>query len=163
MVRNQSSLRVVSILCHFLGRHRACIAAEAGGDWSTITGVPSTSGSTPGEHALVRALRRVPSSFAEYEDLLARGPTAIGHNRASDSGYVVKRSPVGLRVLLVDDTFTSGARAQSAASALSLAGAEVVAIVVVGRVFNPRWSETTQAFWSDRLAQPFDFDTCCLH
>jgi chromosome partitioning protein len=34
----------------------------------------------------------------------------------------------GKRVLLVDDTFTSGARAQSAASALSNAGAEVVAI-----------------------------------
>lgn len=161
-IRNQSSLKVVSILCHFLGRHRACIAGAAGGDWSIITGVPSTK-STTGEHALVKALRRVPSTFAEYEDLLARGSSAIGHNQASDTGYIARRSLTGERVLLIDDTFTSGARAQSAASSLALAGAEVVAIVVVGRVFKPAWSDTTRSFWVDRLAQPFDFDTCCVH
>ncbi len=162
-VRAQSSLKVVSILCHFLGRHRRCIAAAAGDDWSVITNVPSSSVGATGEHALVKALRRVPSAFAQYENLLDRGPTAIGHNRASDTGFTATRALSGARVLVIDDTFTSGARAQSAASTLALAGASVVAIVTVGRVFNPEWSDTTKAFWSARTAQPFDFDVCCIH
>lgn len=162
VVRTQSSLKVISILCYFLGRHRACIEAAAGATWSTISGVPSTS-STTEEHALVTALRRVPSSFAEYEDLLVRGPTAIGHNLASDTGYIARRSLTGERVLLIDDTFTTGARAQSAASALALAGATVVAVLVVGRVFNPRWSDTSKKYWANCLARPFSFDICCLH
>jgi predicted amidophosphoribosyltransferase len=41
-----------------------------------------------------------------------------------------------LRILLVDDTFTSGATFQSAASALALGGADVIAGVVIGRVID---------------------------
>ena len=101
--------------------------------------------------------------FAEYDDLLERGSTAIDHRRASNTGYVAKRQMKGERVLLIDDTFTSGARAQSAASTLALAGAKVAAIVVVGRVFDPEFSDTDKTFWDDRLAHPFSFDTCCVH
>ena len=102
--------------------------------------------------------------FAEYEDLLVRDHrTEIDHNEASDTGYDSRRRLAGERVLLIDDTFTSGARAQSAASTLALAGAKVAAIVVVGRLFDPEFSETTKTFWEDRLAHPFSFDTCCVH
>jgi adenine/guanine phosphoribosyltransferase-like PRPP-binding protein len=38
-----------------------------------------------------------------------------------------------LTVLVVDDSVVTGARAQSAAAALRLAGAEVVGVVVLGR------------------------------
>ena len=41
--------------------------------------------------------------------------------------------PPGATVLLLDDTWVSGASAQSAAVALKLAGAAAVAVVVVGR------------------------------
>jgi hypothetical protein len=41
------------------------------------------------------------------------------------------------RVLLLDDTYVSGARAQSAAAALRLAGAHRVLIVPLGRVIRP--------------------------
>ncbi len=163
-VRAQSSLRVISILCHFLWLHRTCIAESAGDDWSAITGVPSSTDRGADQHPLIRALQRVPSAYDEYEDLLERGPTSIGHNRASDTGYVVRhpeRDLTGKRVLLIDDTFTSGARSQSAASALALAGAEVVAIVVIGRVIDPRWSG--EEYWAERRAQDFSFDTCCVH
>ena len=63
-------------------------------------------------------------------------------------------------MLLVDNTFTSGARGQSAASALQLAGAHVVAMVPVGRYVRPDYSPTTQAFWDDARATRFDFETC---
>ena len=162
-IRAQSSLRVISILCHFLWLHRTCIAESTGGDWSIITGVPSSTDRGTGEHPLIRALQLVPSAYAEYEDLLKRGPASIGHNRASDDGYVARRPLSGERVLVIDDTFTSGARSQSAASALAQAEAEVVAIVVVGRVINPGFSPTTKAFWEERRTQDFSFDTCCVH
>jgi hypothetical protein len=45
--------------------------------------------------------------------------------------------PGGASVLLLDDTWVSGASAQSAAAALKLAGAAHVAIVVLGRHVNP--------------------------
>jgi hypothetical protein len=41
------------------------------------------------------------------------------------------------RILLLDDTYVSGARAQSAAAALRLAGAWRVLIVPIGRVIRP--------------------------
>lgn len=160
-VRQQSSRRIIAILCHFLQEHRPCIARAAGGDWTTITNVPSTS--TAGPHALVGALGLVPSFMAEYEALLDRGPTPIGHLTASDSGFVALRRFAGERVLLIDDTFTSGARAQSAASTLALAGADVVAIVAIGRVVDPAFSETRREFWADRVESPFTFDVCCVH
>ncbi|MEH0985849.1 hypothetical protein [Micromonospora sp. CPCC 205556] len=46
-----------------------------------------------------------------------------------------RREPV--RALVIDDTWTTGARAQSLAYALKQAGAERVAIVVLGRHVNP--------------------------
>ena len=157
---SQFSLNVVAVLCHFLSKHRLCIAYSAGGDWDLITTVPSTGGRV-GEHPLVRALRMVPAYFREYEQLLAAGAAKITHNSARDDGFKVMRDVRGARILIVDDTFTSGARAQSAASALNLAGATVTAIIPVGRVVNPRW-EGTQQWWDTQRRQRFSFDTCCL-
>lgn len=157
---HEFSLNVASLLCYFLGQHRACIAAASGGDWEVITSVPSSSG-RQGEHPLVTALRRVPSVFTTYEALLGQGPVQVGHNKASDGGFRSTRKLTGERVLIIDDTFTSGARAQSAASALSNGGAEVVAIVPIGRVIDPSW-EPVGEWWKAQRRQPFSFDTCCL-
>jgi adenine/guanine phosphoribosyltransferase-like PRPP-binding protein len=63
-------------------------------------------------------------------------------------------------VLIVDDTFTSGARAQSAASALTLAGAEVVAVVPIGRYLRPAFSQEAADLWERARAIPFSFDSC---
>jgi hypothetical protein len=51
---------------------------------------------------------------------------------------------------------------QSAASALSLAGADVVAAVVVGRVIRTDWSFTGVDWWSEMRQTLFAFDSCCL-
>jgi hypothetical protein len=155
------STNVACALCYFLARHSECIEEAGGGPWDVITAVPSSSHDRQGEHPLVRALRRVPSVFASYESLLELGTVPIQHNRASDRGYAPTRGLAGERVLLIDDTFTSGARSQSAASALNLAGADVVAIVPVGRVINPTFGDN-QDWWDEQSARPFSFDECCL-
>jgi len=64
--------------------------------------------------------------------------------------------------LLVDDTYNTGARLHSAASALQLAGADVVAAVPIGRLLDPGQKEATQRFMARARAAPFSFRECCL-
>ncbi len=51
--------------------------------------------------------------------------------------FATTESVAGANVLILDDTWVSGASAQSAAAALKAAGAERVAVVVLGRHINP--------------------------
>jgi hypothetical protein len=68
----------------------------------------------------------------------------------------------GASVLLVDDTWVSGASAQSAAAALKLAGARHVAIVVLGRHLNP--SDPGTVPLAARLVPgPYDPACCAVH
>jgi predicted amidophosphoribosyltransferase len=66
---------------------------------------------------------------------------AAFHLRAPDRNRVT-----GARVLMLDDTYVSGARSQSAAAALQLTGACATVIVPLGRVLRP-----------DRVARHADF------
>jgi hypothetical protein len=92
--------------------------------------VPSGRG-RPGPHplqVLVRGCLALP-----WVPLLAR-PGADTWGRALDPARFCAARPVtGQEVLLLDDTWTSGGTAQSAAVALKRAGARSVAVVVVGR------------------------------
>ena len=151
-------VKTAALLGCFLQRHDGCIAAAAGGGWDIITSVPSST-DRPGEHPLATAIKLVPSLRDQYEPLLRRGSTPPQHNVASEDGYEPLRPLGGERVLLVDDTFTSGARAQSAASALNNAGATVAAIVPIGRVISPEYN---QDFWKRQSRLVFDFDVCCV-
>ena len=127
-------VKTAAILGYFLQLHSGCIAAAAGGPWDVITSVPSST-AREGEHPLPRAIKLLPDIRDQYEALLKRGEVNITHTVASDHGFNALRRLDDERVLLVDDTFTSGARAQSAASALKWVsrkgamGAWVVAVV----------------------------------
>jgi predicted phosphoribosyltransferase len=95
-------------------------------------------------------------------DALRKGPAHIGHTISDDAGFKIKQSVAGRSLLLVDDTLTTGARLQTAASALSLAGAKVVAAVVVGRVMNPDFSEPAHQLWDRCRHVSYSFERCCL-
>jgi phosphoribosylpyrophosphate synthetase len=60
----------------------------------------------------------------------------------------------GRRVLVVDDTWVTGARARSAAAALALAGAQVVAALVIGRAVDPDASPAVARWWSGLTGAP---------
>ena len=69
---------------------------------------------------------------------LRRGPAATPGPRSLDPGrFRAGAAAPEPEVLLLDDTWTSGASAQSAAVALKLAGAQSVAVVVLGRHLLP--------------------------
>jgi adenine/guanine phosphoribosyltransferase-like PRPP-binding protein len=67
-------------------------------------------------------------------------------------------------VLLVDDTFTTGAHVHGPAIVLHGAGAEVVAAVALGRVVDTRDSRYPEKleFWRRQKRQGFSFGRCCL-
>lgn len=160
-VREAFQLQVSALLARFLWKHGECIRETAGEDWNCITVVPSSQG-RPGPHPLEQALRRFPFLEDQYRDLLESGTEKAEHNRASDRAYATKGAVADLRVLLVDDTFTSGARAQSATSALELAGARVVAMVPIGRVIKPDFSEEAADLLARAREESFTFEACCL-
>jgi predicted amidophosphoribosyltransferase len=163
-VRAQHRAQMAALLLRFLARHRDCIKRAAGVDYDTITVVPSKRGRV-GPHPLEQVIALAPDLAATYERLLEPGPGEIGRNAPADDGFVAAEAARGRRVLLVDDTMTSGSKLQSAASALTLRGARVIAAVVLGRVIDvsdpDRYPEKLE-LWERQRRLGFDFDTCCL-
>jgi len=148
--------RVAALLARFVDEHGKCV-----GDWETVTAVPSSKG-RPGRHPLVRAIGMVSSLASHYEELLVPGARPARHLAASDHAFEVTTRLDGRRVLLVDDTFTSGAELQSAASALKLAGASIPAAVVIGRFIRPGFNEAAHSLWQRASDREFTFERCCL-
>jgi hypothetical protein len=155
--------QVAAILARFTLKHLPCISAVLGGEPAIVTSVPSTRAQPrAGQHPLETAITRVGRLAPLYQPLLARGPAYVDHNWADDHAFTVPRRLGGERVLLLDDTFTTGARLQSAASALCLNGASAVVAVVIGRVIDPEWNENCRRIWDQARETPFIFDQCCL-
>jgi hypothetical protein len=76
---------------------------------------------------------------------------ATGHLVASEGAFVVgaeHRSALqGRGVVLLDDSYTTGATAQSAAQALRRAGVATVVVLVLARAVRPGRSATQRAYW----------------
>ncbi|MFC7729816.1 hypothetical protein [Actinomadura keratinilytica] len=68
----------------------------------------------------------------------------------------------GRTVLLIDDTWTTGSRIQSASHTLKAAGAAKVVAVVLGRRVNPVWDEWRPILQKVR-DEPFRMDDCPFH
>jgi len=126
-------------LAGFLSAHGACIADAAGSHWDSVAVVPS-SARMPGArcrlaapHPLAEVLGSIPhlSGLARVE--IGRGPGSADHLAPAAKAFEVGGEAAGRRVLLVDDTWVTGARMQSASAALVESGAQVVAMVVAGR------------------------------
>lgn len=160
-VRNRFRPHVAGLLGRFLALHSRCITYEAGDEWEVVTTVPSGHG-RDGQHPFEEVVGLIVPQRDQLERLLEPGPSPLEHNQANDDAFRVTRDVAGTRVLLLDDTYTSGAAVQSAASALQIAGAQVVAAVPVGRYVKPDFNEHTEAMWDMVSSASFSFDTCCL-
>lgn len=63
----------------------------------------------------------------------------------------------GARVVVADDVYTTGARANSAAHALRTAGVHVAGLFVLARRVNPGFNPRAEQFWAKQAAAPFDW------
>lgn len=162
-IRDAFSVQVAALAGRFLTHHRDCLKAAAGVEWDAITAVPSTKGDPDAAGPLEMALRRVPTINEEFMRLVRSNGTPIPRDQPNELAFDVAEEANGRRVLLIDDTLTTGGHLQSAASALARGGAIVVACVVVGRVINPDYPPPERkTFWERQKQIPFDFATCCL-
>jgi hypothetical protein len=125
---------LLALLTVFLRDHCGCVWRLAGGAAPThLAVVPSVRGRR-GPHPL-RALT-APVFALPWAELVLRpqpDPPDPEDRDLSLELFAASRPLPRARVLLLDDTWTTGSRAQSAAAALKLAGAARVVVVVLGR------------------------------
>jgi hypothetical protein len=120
-----------ALLLVFLHDHGRRVWEQAGMTVPTHACVVPSCRGRPGPHPLQALLR---GCLALPWAALVTQPDADSWARALDPGKFRAPWPLtGAAVLLLDDTWTSGGSAQSAAMALKRAGARSVATVVVGR------------------------------
>lgn len=155
--------RLGTLLALFWARHRRCVAP---GGVDLVAVVPSgRSDGQPGEsgdwHPLTSVLRAVPELADRLTPVLQPVRSRVRRNLADSEGFALSR-PVApdRRVLLVDDTYTTGAHLQSAAAFLSRRGVRHLVLMVLGRRVHGRWSKAGSAGTPQACTPPWSPDTC---
>jgi adenine/guanine phosphoribosyltransferase-like PRPP-binding protein len=123
----------------WLARDACSRRLRPGSGWDVVATVPSSA--RPAGAPVDAVVSRVPDLARRHRRLLVRGSQTTGHLRAARRGFAVppeidREWLRQRRILVVDDTIITGARAQSAAAALRMAGGRVAGVVVVGRVVS---------------------------
>jgi len=157
-VRAEEGRAVASLLARYMHEHSEAMS-HTFGHWEATVAVPSS------RHDRLPALQlAIQDNFADYlspfERPLRRGTDDMDFNQAKPAGFVLNDTGTAIRgrsYLLIDDTFTTGARLQSAHHALIAAGATVPAAVVVTRKINPSIEYGSQDMWDRQVAAGFDF------
>ena len=150
---------LAAVLWRHLELHEHCLAAAAGvGGFDVVTTVPSSDSARGDSHPLHQLVGElVGPVHGRYERLLWRTGADVAPHHFNIHKYEAIRRLGGRSVLLVDDTWTTGANAQSAAAALKRAGGRRVAAVVVGRYVNPGYAHNAQRL---RSMPAFDWSVC---
>ncbi len=153
--RERAGFEVAAILARYLVEHGEALSDRVG-PWDSAVAVPSKRHDGPS--ALHEALQPFEDFVGPVRELLMPGVGDIARSAPSPDGFMAGEGVSGTRVLLVDDTFTTGATIQSAAHAARDGGMTVVAGVVVARKINPdpKWSNTLQV-WERQVEQGFSF------
>jgi predicted phosphoribosyltransferase len=161
-VARRFSVDLAAILWHYLAQHESCLAAAAdASEFGLVTTVPSGRPDRDERHPLRRIVGElVGPTRGRHERLLRRSDEQLQIRSFSWHRYEALRPLSGQAVLLIDDTWTTGANAQSAAAALKAAGAGPVGAVVIGRHVNRDWHDTDRRLRV--LARPFRWDQCAL-
>ena len=166
--RNTLGIGLSAVLWRWLDGHEDCVRRAAGvASFPIVTSIPSTGGRL--EHPLPGMLSNIVGpTMNRYVELLQANPKyAPGMREAHDDRFTIRTRFNGEPVLVIDDQWTSGGRAQSAASGLRLAGSGPVAVVEFGRHFDlhPQRIEYRAAaenYYQAAHAQTWDWHKCCL-
>jgi predicted amidophosphoribosyltransferase len=153
---------LAAVLWRFLEAHERCIAkATRTAAFELVTTVPSGERARDEQHPLRTIVgQTVGATRDRHERLLTRSEADVAPRTFDERKFATARPLAGESVLLIDDTWTTGASAQSAAAALKRAGATRVAAVIIGRHLNRSWNENDQRL--RRLPRPFDWSRCAF-
>lgn len=148
-----------ALLLVFLRDHGPCVWRQAAMPPPTRLAVVPSGQGRPGPHPLT-ALAGPYLAPAEVT-LAVRPGEPIGRS-LNPWRFAADHRAAGASVLLLDDTWVSGASAQSAAVALRRAGARHVAVVVLGRHVNPA-DPRSRRLVSALAASRYDPASCAVH
>lgn len=151
--------RVLSRLLYVgIMAHQRCIEARVGQPVAARVAVPSLN-----DRAGVHPFTAIATAMNAVDDHLALVPAADATSdrvvSATQFDVASTRSLDGQHILVLDDTWTTGSRAQSAALALRAVGAGHVSVLVVGRWLSPGFGHNTD-FIKTRLGRDYDPGTC---
>jgi hypothetical protein len=119
--------------------------------WATVSSLPARP--SPGAHPL----HQIVSSLAKpgsIEVVLTPTPELVNPRDVSASHYAASAEADGRHVLIIDDTWTGGGHATSAALAAQAAGASHVSVLVLARWLAIGWEATTPTWARRHLATP---------
>ena len=132
-VRERTGTLLAALTAVFLNHHAECI-----GEWDYCTTVPSVR-----RIAMEPIVRRVQRLRDNYKPVL-RARDGDGARVLNPEQFDVTDVEAGDRVLLLDDTFTTGAKMFSAVAAIRSRGGVVVGPVVIGRHIQRQWPPSRQ-------------------
>lgn len=161
-VGRRLALQLAAVLWRFLDLHERCIAESVRTDaFPLVTTVPSSDRLRDASHPLRWIVSElVGPTRSRYRPVLARSDLELKQRLFSPQKFVAISRLDGEPVLLIDDTWTTGSNAQSAAATLKSAGAGKVAAVVIGRHVNRDWHQNDG--YLRALETPFRWDHCVL-
>lgn len=151
------------LLLAALDFHGSCIERQLGHDVDAWAFVPSLRTDRTGEHPLHVVVKRAGLTLPEVELLTNERADPGQRVTSADRFALAANSHVrGRHVLLIEDTWTSGGNAQSAALTLRREGAASVTIVALARWLKPDESPTGE-FVASRLIGDYDPLMCPLN
>jgi predicted amidophosphoribosyltransferase len=163
-VARRLQAQLAAVLWRFLAAHEPCVANAAGVQtqrFDLVTTVPSGDKGRDDRHPLRRIVGELLAPTQDrHRRILDRSEHTTEPREFDPNKFTPRCELKGESVLLIDDTWTTGASAQSAAAALKQAGAGPVAAVVIGRHLNREWHENDRRLRG--ISRPFDWDTCVV-
>lgn len=161
-VARRLTLELAAVLWRFLALHEECLAGAAGVDaFQLVTTVPSSDLRRDRGHPLRTIVGEIVGATRHrYRPLLQRSELGVPAHTFNAEKYTCSQRLHGEAVLLIDDTWTTGANAQSAAAAMQRAGAGPVATLVIGRHVNREWHANDRHL--QMCVRPFDWSRCGL-
>ncbi|MDQ3698473.1 MAG: hypothetical protein M3373_10700 [Gemmatimonadota bacterium] len=134
---------IVALTCLFLRAHEGEIEELLGGPMSYLTIVPSTRGLPFEDQPFRRTLARVEWLKQRLVKTLDhRQGHAVDRRDYTPDAFRADPAAVGERIVLLEDTWVTGAKAISAAGALLAAGAVSVAVFPIAR-------DVSASFWKE--------------
>jgi hypothetical protein len=158
--RHEARAALLRILLVFLHDHGRCLRAGTGAAAPSHVAVVPTGCGRAGQHPLRTLVQ--PYLALPWAGLKPSPGDPVYTRDLHPRRFTVTRPLAGATVLLLDDTWTTGGSAQSAAAALKLGGARSVLTVVLGRHVNPV-HRLAHSFAPTIAESRFRIDGCAVH
>lgn len=153
--RQPDCVSALKALCSaFLRMNLADVRDCFGEEWDIATVVPSSS---PRSYHPLSDIFRSNDLGSPIIPLLKSTSVSISHREANVDAFSVRAEATPQRVLILDDVYTTGARAQSAAARLILEGFSVVGLLVIARRINPDFNEASRTLWRRQSRKRYSF------